>query len=192
MFSLLQRSLSGATLFQLGAEGLWLFFAVILALKFHGQLAAPVLTAGAPAFVFAVLIVSLNGAFGLYRRDAKIPFGAHVTRMFLALLIGVPIAYLVARILPGGDRFNDTLGEAVLFAYAGLVVVRYLIVPPIVRTLLPRRVLVLGTGPRGTRRRSLARDGRPTGRRAGRFLRAGKDRADHGVAEPRDRAHRPP
>ena len=147
MFSLFQRNLSGATLFQLGAEGVWLFVAVILALKFHGQLAAPVLNAGAPAFAFAVLIVCLNGAFGLYRRDAKIPFGSNVTRMFLALLIGVPIAYWVARILPGGDHFNDTLGEAVLFAFTGLIVVRHLIVPPIVRTLLPRRVLVLGTGP---------------------------------------------
>jgi sugar transferase (PEP-CTERM system associated) len=147
MFSLFQRNLSGSTLFQLGAEGLWVFVAVILALKFHGQLAAPVLNAGAPAFAFAVLIVCLNGAFGLYRRDAKIPFGSNVTRMFLALLIGVPIAYLVARILPGGDHFNDTLGEAVLFAFTGLIIVRHLIVPPIVRTLLPRRVLVLGTGP---------------------------------------------
>jgi len=140
------RHIPGATLFQLSAEGLWLFVAVILALRLDGH-QDPVADAAAPAFAFAVLIVSLNGAFGLYRRDAKIPFGAQVARVFLALLIGVPVAYLLARVLPGGNEFNNTLREAVVLGFVGLVVVRHAIVSPIVRRLLPRRVLVLGTGP---------------------------------------------
>jgi sugar transferase (PEP-CTERM system associated) len=141
------RHIPGATLFQLGAEALWLFVAVMLALRLSGHVPDPVSHAAVPALVFAVLIVGLNSAFGLYRQDAKIPFGAQVTRVFLALLIGVPLAYLLARVLPGGDEFNNTLREAVVLAFAGLVVVRHAIVSPIVRRLLPRRVLVLGTGP---------------------------------------------
>ncbi len=140
------RHIPGATLFQLGAETLWLFVAGILALRLDGH-PDPVADASAPALAFAVLIVSLNGAFGLYRRDAKIPIGAQFARVFLALLIGVPVAYLLARVLPGGNEFNNTLREAVVLGFAGLVVVRHAIVSPIVRRLLPRRVLVLGTGP---------------------------------------------
>jgi len=146
MTGVLNRRIPGATLFQLGAEALWLFLAVMLALRLDGH-RDPFTQAAIPALAFAFLIVGLNGAFGLYRRDTKIPFGAQVTRVFLALLIGVPVAYLVARVLPGGSDFNNTLREAVLFGFAGLVVVRHLIVSPIVRRVLPRRVLVLGTGP---------------------------------------------
>ena len=147
MTNVFNRNFSGAMLFQLGAEGFWLFIAVILAFRFSGQAEIPIAKAATPALAFSALIVSLNGAFGLYRRDAQIPVGAQVARVFLALMIGVPIAYLLARVLPGGNEFNRTLGEAVLFGFVGLVVVRHLIVSPIVRRVLPRRVLVLGTGP---------------------------------------------
>ncbi len=89
MTGVFNRHIPGATLFQLGAEGLWLFVAVMLALRLDGHVQDPVSHAAAPALAFAVLIVGLNGAFGLYRRDARIPFGAQVTRVFLALVIGV-------------------------------------------------------------------------------------------------------
>jgi len=142
---LFRRNLSGATLFQLGADASWLFIAVILALHYSGKLATP--SVFLPAFVFAVLVVSLNGAFGLYRRDTKLAFGTRVVRTFLALLIGVPIAYYVARMLPEGAQFREALGEAVLFAFVGLIFFRDVVVSPLVQTLLPHRVLVLGTGP---------------------------------------------
>ncbi len=111
MTSLFQRNLSAATLFQLGADASWLIVAALLALHYDGKLAAPVLNAFVPALVFAFLVVSLNGAFGLYRRDTKLAFGTCVARMFLALLIGVPMAYLAARLLPQGAQFQEVLGE---------------------------------------------------------------------------------
>ena len=95
---------------------------------------------------FATLVVVLNGAFGLYRRDTKLAFRENVARTFLAMLIGVPIAYLAARFLPDGERLQDALDEVVLLAFLGLIFVRHVIVSPLVRTLLPHRVLVLGTG----------------------------------------------
>jgi len=132
-------------LLQLAAELSWLFVAAILALALHGNSTRPLGTL-APALVFAVLMVFLNGAFGLYRRDHKLRFGEYVTRLFLAMLIGAPIAYLVAAVLPGGDDFQSTFREAVVLAFGGLVLVRQVVVWHLVPALLPHRVLVLGTG----------------------------------------------
>src|SRR4030095_5806577 len=48
--------------------------------------------------------------------------------------------------LPGGDLFQSMFGEIVIWAFAGLIAVRHVVVSPLLRTLLPHRVLVLGTG----------------------------------------------
>jgi len=142
----LRWRISGATLLQLGAELSWLFVAAIVALTLNGSPARPVVSQLAPAMVFAVLMVFLNGAFGLYRRDHKLPFSVYVARLFLATLIGAPIAYLVADVLPGGGEFQHTIREAVVLAFGGLVLVRQFVVWHILPNLLPHRVLVLGTG----------------------------------------------
>ena len=63
------------------------------------------------------------------------------------MLIGAPIAYLTADLLPGGGRFRETVSDSVLLAFAGLVLVRQLVIWPVLRLVLPHRVLVLGTGP---------------------------------------------
>src|SRR5260221_11827980 len=104
--SLLRRNLSGATLFQLGADASWLFIAVILALHYSGKLATPSIFL--PAFVFAVLVVSLNGAFGLYRRDTKPSFPPRVLRAGFSLLLRGAIAFYFSRPLPPGAH---VLGE---------------------------------------------------------------------------------
>jgi len=144
---LFERNLSGATVLQLCADASWLFIAVILAVHLAPGVPIPLQRAFVPAFVFAALVVVLNGAFGLYRRDTKLAFRENVARMFLALLIGVPIAYLAARLLPEGDKLQDVIDEVVLLAFVGLILVRHVVVSPLIRTLLPHRVLVLGTGP---------------------------------------------
>jgi sugar transferase (PEP-CTERM system associated) len=145
--SFFKGNLSSATLLQLGADASWLCIAFMLALHYTGSLPIPLQSAFVPAIVFAVAMIVLSGAFGLYRRDTKLAFGAHCSRMLLALLIGAPIVYLVAHLLPEGERLRDALDEAVLFAFVGLIFVRHVIVSPLVRTFFPHRVLVLGTGP---------------------------------------------
>ena len=190
MTGVLNRHIPGATLFQLGAEAAWLFVAAMLALRIDGHVQDPVSHAAAPALVFAVLIVGLNGAFGLYRRDAKIPFGAQATRVLLALLIAVYLVYLLAPALPGGQEFNNTLREAVVLGVAGLIVVRHLIVSPIVRRFLPRRVLVLGTGPEARVVEASLATADPPGLASRRLLRAREGRADDRLAQPRDRPGR--
>ena len=147
MINLLRQNITGATLFQLGADLSCLFFAVILAMRIHGHPNHPFENLAVPALAFAILIVSLNGALGLYRRDRKLVFAAHVGWIFFALLLGVPAAYLLSNLLPSGDIFQETLGAALVLAFSGLVVVRHAVVRPFIETLLPHRVLVLGTGP---------------------------------------------
>jgi sugar transferase (PEP-CTERM system associated) len=134
-----------AVLGQVGAEVAWLLIAVVIARWLDGQSTA--LTGNlVPAFVFALIMVAFNGAFGLYRRDLRLGFGTYVGRLLLAMLIGAPIAYATANMLPGGDRFQDVFGQIVILAFAGLVVVRHIVVSPLLRSLHPHRILVLGTG----------------------------------------------
>jgi len=67
-------------------------------------------------------------------------------RMCLAPAVGVPLAYLVAEVLPGGVRFQDNLWLTVPLAVGGLVILRHAVIMPLVEKLLPHRLLVLGTG----------------------------------------------
>ena len=140
-------NVSGATLFQLVAEAFWVVLAVVLAFRLRGVSHAPMLATLAPALVFAVLMVLILGAFGMYRRDRKIGMTVYALRLFLAMLIVVPLVYLTADVLPGGRPFRETVGDWVVLAFAGLILVRQLVTGPVLRLVLPHRVLVLGTGP---------------------------------------------
>ena len=133
-------------LLQLGVELCWLFAAVLLVLRFGPRLAIPMAAEYSLAFVFALLIVGLNGAFGLYRRIGSLSVRAYMLRVLLAPAIGIPLAYVVAEVLPGGEKLQEHIGVVGLFALGGLLLVRHAIVLPLIRTVAPHRVLVLGTG----------------------------------------------
>ncbi len=146
--SLQRQNSVGATFLQFGLELGWLVVAIVLAVRYGGdQNVIPPLEVVAPALVFALLMVGLNAALGLYRRDRQLPFGEYVLRESLALAIGLLFAYVASLLLPGGAAFQRAFVPAVLIALAGLIVVRQILVSPLARTLSPYRVLVLGTGP---------------------------------------------
>ena len=145
MTGLLRQHGGGAAVLQLGLELGWLVTAVVLAVRYDSAL--PSLNVVAPALVFAVLMVGLNAAFGLYRRDRPLPFGEYVLRQTAALIIGLPIVYVSSHVLPGGLFFQQAFVPVVLIALGGLLAVRQIMVSTVARTLLPYRVLVLGTGP---------------------------------------------
>jgi sugar transferase (PEP-CTERM system associated) len=94
-----------------------------------------------------VLMVCLNAAFGLYRRDRRLPFGEYVLRQTASLAVGLPIAWVSLHMLPGGLVFQEAFLPTVLIALAGLLAVRQFMMSRFARLLLPYRVLVLGTGP---------------------------------------------
>ncbi len=147
MFSLLRQNVSNATLFQLAAELSWLFAAVLLVLGLEGREGIAHSEAALLALLFAVTIICLNGAFGLYNRSQKLSAGAYFLRVVLAPAVGIPLALLVAQLVPGVDVLRDKWIVAVVLSLLGLLLVRHAIVLPLVATLLPHRVLVLGTGP---------------------------------------------
>lgn len=148
MLNVFRQSVSGATLFQLAAEMSWLFAAIMLVLDVNeGQSAMPRSEIAQLAFLFALTIICLNGAFGLYRRAQVLSRSAYVLRMLLAPAVGIPLAFLAAQLLPGAAPMDQSWAIAILLALVGLVLIRHGVVLPLVGTLMPHRVLVVGTGP---------------------------------------------
>jgi sugar transferase (PEP-CTERM system associated) len=147
LFGSLRQNVSAATLFQLGAELAWLVAAIILVLHLSGAQPPASADIGLLALFFAVTIVCLNGAFGLYRRSQSLSTSAYVLRVVLAPAIGIPLAFLGMQLLPVPTPVSDAWWLALLLALLGLLLVRHVVVLPLVSALLPHRVLVLGTGP---------------------------------------------
>jgi sugar transferase (PEP-CTERM system associated) len=146
MSSLLRPHGGGGVAFlQLWLELGWLVAAVVLAVRYQSALSS--FSVVTPALVFAMLMVGLNAAFGLYRRDRRLSFGEYAVRQSAALVVGLPAAYALSHMLPGGTVFQQAFGPVVLTALGGLLAVRQIAVSPVGRRFLPYRVLVLGTGP---------------------------------------------
>jgi sugar transferase (PEP-CTERM system associated) len=140
-----RQNVSGATLFQLGAELSWLFVAVWLLIHFDEASANP--DTMQLAFIFAATIICLNGVFGVYRRTQVLSTSGYFVRVILAPAIGIPLALLVASFWPGVTAFEPQWWIAIVLALLGLLLIRHAVVLPVVAALLPHRVLVLGTGP---------------------------------------------
>lgn len=148
MNNLVHRHIGSARILQLGLELGWLVAAVVVAVRYRSDDSSLLfLGVVAPAFVFAILMVSLNAACGLYSRDRQMPVLEYVIRELPAVAIGLPIAYLASLVLPGGMPFQHAFVPAVFIAIGGLIAVRQIMVLPLARTFMPHRVLVLGTGP---------------------------------------------
>jgi sugar transferase (PEP-CTERM system associated) len=138
-------SLWGVTLLQVGADLACSFLALLAIFGLHGfPVTRTIVIMG---IAFAALLVSLISAFGIYRHDQNISFGAYASRLFLALAIAGPIAYVLTAFLTDSELFRRLLLEPFAFAFAGLLVIRHVFVRPLLKSLVPHRVLVLGTGP---------------------------------------------
>lgn len=135
----------GVAFVQLWIELGWLVAAVVLAVRYHSELTS--LSVFTPALVFALMMVALNAAFGLYRRDRRLNFGEYAVRQSVALVIGLPTTYALSHMLPGGTVFQQSFGPVVLIALVGLLAVRQFSVSDAAHKFLPYRMLVLGTGP---------------------------------------------
>ena len=104
MVSLFRHNIPAATLLQLLIEAGLFFFAVLIAVKLHrhaATLSEPAVFA--PATLFACLMVCVNGAFGLYRRDQRLDFVNFVARSVVALFVGFVVSYVTFGVLPYGS-----------------------------------------------------------------------------------------
>ncbi len=148
MVHLFRHHIPAATLLQLLIEAGLFFFAVFVAVKLHRHaetLNEPAVLA--PAAIFAVLMLCVNGAFGLYRRDQRLDFVNFVARSIVALFVGFVVSYAAFGVFPYGSVFQDALWFTVLYALAGLVIAHQVLLLPLARAAFPHRILVVGTGP---------------------------------------------
>ncbi len=146
MISFLRQSMTAAMLLQFAIELAWLFGIGVLAIHIQDGMTKPLSHAAAPALAFAVVMVILNGAFGIYRCQEKLSSAAYVLRLCLAPAIGIPLAYLFVEVLPGGNQFEQSITIAFICAFLALLLLRHAIVLPLISRILPHRVMVLGTG----------------------------------------------
>src|SRR5664279_2023699 len=101
MISFLRHNVPIATLMQLVAELSWLFVAAVAAILFLERISIPAPVDFLPQIIYAVMVVSLNIGFGLYRRKEKLARSTYFTRVCIASTVGTVLAYIVAGALPG-------------------------------------------------------------------------------------------
>lgn len=99
------------------------------------------------ALLFAVLMVLLNGALGLYR--AVPPVGAvrcTASRILVSVIVSVPVAFSVFAILPWTYVESDAVPISVVLLLGALLVMRGLANRRGATSAFDPRVLIIGTG----------------------------------------------
>jgi sugar transferase (PEP-CTERM system associated) len=143
----LRHGVPGASIVQLAVELLWLSVAGIAAILMLERVPVPVFPEeAAPEIVYAILIVAFNIGFGVYRRKESLARSTYFTRVCLASAVATLAAYVIADALPGGDAFRQSVGVAAMFAISSLLVLRHMVVLPLINSLAPYRLLIVGTG----------------------------------------------
>jgi sugar transferase (PEP-CTERM system associated) len=161
--SLFRHHFPIATALQLLAEAALFFVAVIVSVAATNdrQWLSPY-SVTVPAVAFAVVMLLINSAFGLYRRDYVMSYRALITRVLFALGIGVAIAYAVFSVIPNGHIAQSSIGYTVLYALIGVLFVRQILLTTRAAALMSYRVLVIGTGADARAvEQALAASGRP-------------------------------
>jgi len=98
------------------------------------------------ALVFAVVMMTLSSALGLYGSHRDASFRDLLARIVLTVLVSVPVAWGVFRLLPwGGDRY-EALDATVIILLGGVLFVRGVSRRSGSASIWRRRVLVIGTG----------------------------------------------
>jgi sugar transferase (PEP-CTERM system associated) len=148
MVTLFRHHFHVTTLLQAVFEACLFFGIVYFCVRVlpHGSL-SPAPSAVLPAFVFALAMLGVSSAFGLYRHDQPLGVTAVAPRFLISLLIALPIAYAVFTVYPQAYPVNDAITAGALVGLVGVLVVRRAMVPGLRAGLAPHRALVVGTGP---------------------------------------------
>ncbi len=145
MIKLFRHHVSFGSLLILGADSILLLAVVPLAVLMQGK-DWPLIGAVLPALVFASLMLALNSALGLYRRESTGHFGQHLGRVLLAVALGIPVTYMLFSVTPHGYEARGALGYAVLITLCGLILLRQVVFWASSAGVGARRVLIVGTG----------------------------------------------
>ena len=163
MFSTLRQYISAATLFQLGTELVSMFVVVLVVLHIGGERGIHQSDTVLAALLFATMMICLNGAFGVYQRGQPMQARSYVLRILLAPAIGIPLAAMAIALIPGIEFAGNKWIVAIVASLICLLAVRHFVVLPLVASLLPHRVLVLGTGPEARMVEASVASGNPLG-----------------------------
>ena len=136
------------TVLQVVFDVVLLFGSAIVALLWlsHGEMPSLDLL-WPPALLFAVAMMAVNAALGLYQRRTNRSVGQTTARVLLSLMLTVPIAFIAFHLWPLKNVPHDALKLAALAALGAIVAVRGLASHRSAQPMLTRRVLVVGTGP---------------------------------------------
>jgi sugar transferase (PEP-CTERM system associated) len=146
MIKLFRHHVSVGSVFTLVVDTFLLLAVVPLAVSMHGDAARESVATLVPAGVFAVLMLSLNGSLGLYRREGGAGFGGQLGRVLLSVAIGIPVAYVLFSVTPHGYAARSAIGYTILYTLAGLILLRQVVFWASNSGIGAKRVLVVGTG----------------------------------------------
>lgn len=136
------------TLQQVVLDALLLFVAVVMsvALQLQGK-AADWRIIVPSALVFAIVMILLNSAMGLYRLSAQrgATRGA-AGRLVLSIVVSVPLAFGVFRVLPWNHFASEAVQVSVALLLGLILLMRGLVNRHRTTSLFAPRVLIIGTG----------------------------------------------
>lgn len=147
MLKVFSHYLPSHTVQQILFDALLLFVAVVLAVFMQLQSDAvvwPVLISS--ALVFALAMVVLNTAMGLYRAAVQESQKGAMTRVLLSVVVSVPVAYGVFGLLPWAESATLTVQISVLVLLGFMLAMRGLVNRRQASALFAPRVLIIGTG----------------------------------------------
>jgi sugar transferase (PEP-CTERM system associated) len=100
-----------------------------------------------PAAVFAAVMTVLMSTLGLYQSEQPRNLSELVGRVLFAFLLGLPVAYMVFRLLPQGSMAMPALDISLCLGFGGILLLRAAsFVQADGAGMFTRRILVVGTG----------------------------------------------
>ncbi|HPI59033.1 TIGR03013 family XrtA/PEP-CTERM system glycosyltransferase [Zoogloea sp.] len=147
MLKLFNHYVPSSTVLQVLFDAMLLFFAVIAVFVLQSKVDGAVLATVVPsAFAFAVTMMILNGALGLYR----VSFGGGVRetlmRVAMSIALSIPVAYGIFQVLPWGEFAHEAMELNVVALLGFVVVARGFAVRRVGAGVLVKRIMVIGTG----------------------------------------------
>ncbi|ANQ86352.1 glycosyltransferase [Azoarcus olearius] len=147
MLKVFSHYLPSHTVQQILFDALLLFVAVLLAVFMQLQTEIIEWRVLVPsAMFFALSMVVLNTAMGLYRSAVRESQRGAVARVVLSVVVSVPVAYGVFSVLPWVEPSNVSVQISVLVLLGFVLVMRGLVNRRQASALFAPRVLIIGTG----------------------------------------------
>lgn len=122
-----------------------------------GMAAGPIASRLPQLISFAGPLMIAMVAVGAYQADVLVSFRQGVMRLMVAISLGVLFLSLVFFVLPSLTFWRSNLFYAMLFASAGMVLIRIMLSGVLGSERFKRRIIVLGSGGRAARLAKLER-----------------------------------